>query len=120
MFCQAALMTEPRKLSFARRMRRAPAWTEDYAWQLLRDHRLGGLKFRRQVPLGPYVVDFACFRRRLVIELDGPFHDPVADAERDAWLKGQNFKVLRLKNEEFLSRRDEILDQILRIAGLIS
>ena len=113
-------MTEPRKLSIARRLRKSPAWTEDHAWRLLRDHRLGGLKFRRQVPLGPYIVDFACFRQRIVIELDGPFHDPVADAERDAWLKGENFKVLRFRNEEFLARRDEILEQILRIAGQIS
>ncbi len=113
-------MTDARKLSFARRMRKTPAWTEDYAWQLLRDHRLSGLKFRRQVPLGPYIVDFVCFRHRFVIELDGPFHDAAADAERDAWLKGQNFKVLRFRNEEFLARRDEILDQILRIAGVIS
>jgi very-short-patch-repair endonuclease len=100
-------------------MRKSPAWTEDHAWRLLRDRRLGAIKFRRQAPLGRYIVDFVCFRHRLVIELDGPFHDPAADAERDAWLTSQGFKVFRLKNEAFLAHRDEVLDRILKLAGLI-
>ena len=115
-------MTEERsrKLAFARRMRKAPAATEDYLWRLLRDRRLGGLKFRRQVPLGRYVADFVCFRHRLIIEADGPFHDPVKDAVRDAWLTGQGFKVMRFKNDYLLEHRDEILDQILRVTGTIT
>ena len=113
-------MTEPRTLSFARRMRKTPAWTEDYAWKLLRDRRLGGMKWRRQAPLGPYIVDFVCLRHRIVIELDGPFHEVAADAERDAWLRSQGFKVLRFTNGDFLARQEEILDQILRVARIIS
>ena len=115
-------MTEerPRKLAFARRMRKAPVATEDHVWRLLRDRRLGGMKFRRQVPLGRYVADFVCFRRRLIVEADGPFHDATADAQRDAWLTGQGFKVLRFRNDDLYVHRDEILDQILRVARIIA
>ena len=115
-------MTEAssKKLALARRMRKAPAATEDHLWRLLRDRRLGGLKFRRQVPIGRYIADFACFRHRLIIEADGPFHDPTSDAERDEWLTGQGFRVLRFKNDDLFARRDEILDQILRVSGTIS
>ena len=115
-------MTEERsrKLAFARRMRQSPVATEDHLWRLLRDRRLGGMKFRRQVPLGRYIADFVCFRHRLIIEADGPFHDPAQDAERDAWLKNQGFKVMRFKNDDLFAHRDEILDQILRAARIIS
>ena len=80
-------------------MRRAPTSTERLLWDLLRDRRLKGLKFRRQVPLGPYVADFLCLRHRLVIEADGPLHDVERDAVRDAWLMSQNFRVLRFSND---------------------
>lgn len=82
----------------AKAMRRAPAVHERRLWALLRDRRLEGLKFRRQMVIGPYVADFVCLRHRLIVEADGPFHDPVRDAERDAWLTGQNFRVLRFPN----------------------
>ena len=60
-----------RTLAHARRMRKAPAATEQYLWKLLRDRRLAALKFRRQVPIGRYVADFACLRHRLIVEADG-------------------------------------------------
>jgi very-short-patch-repair endonuclease len=82
----------------AKAMRRAPAVHERRLWALLRDRRLEGLKFRRQMVIGPYVADFVCLSHRLIVEADGPFHDPVRDAERDAWLAGQNFRVLRFPN----------------------
>jgi len=107
-----------RKLAFARRMRKSPVATEEHLWRLLRDRRLGGMKFRRQVPLGRYIADFVCFRHRLIIEADGPFHDAEADAERDAWLIDQGFKVMRFKNDALFARREEILDQILRAARI--
>ena len=112
--------TTSKKLAFARRMRKSPTATEDHMWRLLRDRRLGGLKFRRQVPLGRYIADFVCFRHRLIIEADGPFHDPAADAERDAWLADQGFRVLRFKNDDLFAHRDEILDRILRVTGTIT
>ena len=67
-------------------------------WELLRDRRLVGLKFRRQTPIGTYIVDFVCLEHRLIIEADGPFHGP-HDETRDAWLRGQDFRVLRFPND---------------------
>jgi very-short-patch-repair endonuclease len=84
----------------ARRMRREPTATERLLWKLLRDRRLEHLKFRRQTPIGPYIADFVCFERRLIVEADGPFHDPERDAARDAWLRGQSFRVLRFSNHQ--------------------
>ena len=82
-------------------------------WRLLRDRRLEGLKFRRQVRLGRYVVDFICLRHRLIVEADGPHHDPAADAERDAWLVSQNFRVLRFPNSMIEAGSHEVVMAIL-------
>jgi len=79
----------------------------------LRNRRLEGLKFRRQVPLGRYVVDFACLEHRLIVEADGPFHDPDHDAERDQWLASQGFRVLRFPNDRINGRDWEVADDIL-------
>jgi len=89
---------EGRLSGLARKMRRAPPVHERRLWTLLRDRRLEGLKFRRQMVIGLYVADFVCLRHRLIVEADGPFHDPVRDAGRDAWLAGQNLRVLRFPN----------------------
>jgi len=81
-------------------------------WEVLRGRRLEGLKFRRQVPIGPYVADFLCLRHRLVVEADGPLHDPERDAIRDAWLAGQGFRVLRFSNSEVMDR-DRVIERII-------
>jgi very-short-patch-repair endonuclease len=81
-------------------------------WKILRDRRLADLKFRRQVPLGRYIADFACFRHRLIVEADGPWHDPDEDRVRDAWLSGQGFKVLRFSNGQISARPHEIIAAI--------
>ena len=104
--------TTPRQ---ARALRRRQPATERFLWKLLRNRRLGDFKFRRQVLIGPYVVDFACFGRRLIVEADGPFHDPVADADRDAWLATQGFRILRFTNSE-IGARDRVLGRILEAA----
>ena len=76
----------------ARQMRREPTEAERRMWRLLRDRRLGGFKFRRQEQLGRYIVDFVCFERKLIVELDGSQHAESAyDAERDAWLRSRDF-----------------------------
>ena len=67
---------------------------EALLWQLLRGSP-AGIRFRRQYAIGPYVADFLCFSHRLIIELDGPFHDPDHDRKRDAWLRSKGFEVLR-------------------------
>ena len=97
----------------ARRLRRTPSATERVMWDRLRKRRLGGLKFRRQMPLGPYVLDFVCLRHRLVVEADGPFHDPLRDAERDAWITAKGFRVLRFSNAEIQGSPDLVADRIL-------
>jgi very-short-patch-repair endonuclease len=89
---------------------RAPA-TEKLIWDLVRDRRLSGLKFRRQVPVGPYVVDFFCARHRLIVEADGPFHDAEEDRARDAWLGAHGFKVIHLPNAEV---RERLIPEILK------
>ncbi len=92
--------------------------TERLLWKLLRHRRLEGLKFRRQVPIGRYVADFACFEHRLVIEADGPFHDPAKDAERDAWLRAQGFKTIRFKVAEIITRPENVLMAIIDATSL--
>ncbi|MFI4963961.1 MAG: endonuclease domain-containing protein [Caulobacterales bacterium] len=97
----------------ARTLRSNPTATERLLWSRLRQRRLGGLKFRRQVPMGPYVLDFLCLRHRLVVEADGPFHDPQRDASRDAWLNAKGFRVLRFSNEEIRGAPDLVAARIL-------
>jgi len=92
---------------------------ETKLWTRLRALKPRGWKFRRQVPLGPYIVDFACFRPKLVIEVDGgqQTYDrhQAKDRERDAWLEGQGFQVHRAWNHEVDGEMDAVLDAILRV-----
>jgi very-short-patch-repair endonuclease len=106
------MVERSRQFVFARRLRREAPATEQQLWRLLRDRRLDGLKFRRQLPIGRYVADFVCLRHRLIIEADGPHHDAARDAERDAWLKTQGFRVLRFQNAE-INDPDRVLGLIL-------
>jgi adenine-specific DNA-methyltransferase len=84
----------------ARKLRKNPTEAESALWKHIRYRRLKGHKFRRQAPIGPYIVDFVCFERGLIIELDGGQHsDQVAyDSERTQWLETQGFRVLRFWN----------------------
>ena len=100
-------------------MRRSPTDAEKKLWQLLRGRRLTALKFRRQVPLGRYIVDFVCFEYHLVVEADGSQHaESPRDLVRDAWLAGQGFKILRFWNHEILTTPLVIQETILARAGL--
>src|SRR3989338_8545860 len=89
----------------ARHLRSSQTPAEEALWQQLRLRQLAGHKFRRQQPLGPYIVDFACLEARLIVELDGGHHAARAeyDAERTAWLEAQDFRVLRFWNHEVLT-----------------
>ena len=93
----------PALLRLAREQRAIAVQAEAILWRNLRDHRCGGVKFRRQVPIGKFIIDFICFERRLIVEVDGPSHgqadQQTKDRDRDAWLRGQNFHVMRLPNE---------------------
>jgi len=95
-------------------MRHDPVLYERRLWKLLRDRRLEGLKFRRQVVIGRYIADFVCLRHRLIVEADGPTHDAsLHDAERDAFLREQNFRILRFPNADVENRRHEVVATIL-------
>ncbi|HKT17654.1 MAG TPA: endonuclease domain-containing protein [Stellaceae bacterium] len=99
----------------ARRLRRAMTDAERALWYLLRDRRLSGYKFRRQHPLGPFILDFACISHRLVIEADGGQHaESEADARRTHWLELRGWRVLRFWNNEILHNRDGVVETILR------
>ncbi|WP_411288335.1 endonuclease domain-containing protein [Phenylobacterium sp.] len=101
----------------ARTLRRNAPSTERFLWKLLRDRRLGDLKFRRQVPIGPYVADFMCPRHRLIIEADVPFHDVERDAVRDAALAKLGFRVLRFTNSEINAADHRVMNRILAAVG---
>ena len=99
--------------SRARTMRRAPTDSELRLWRLLRDRRLSGFKFRRQVPVGPYIVDFLCVGAKLIVEADGSQHaESLRDNIRDAYLASQGWKVLRFWNNEALQNREGVLETI--------
>jgi len=100
----------------ARSLRQAATETEKRLWSALRDRRLGGLKFRRQQSVGPYVVDFICFDRRLIVEADGGQHTAEIDAPRTAYLERQGFRVIRFWNTDILSNLDVVLETILAAA----
>ncbi|SFS45384.1 endonuclease domain-containing protein [Brevundimonas viscosa] len=98
----------------ARRLRKAPTKVEAILWRHLRQRQVAGLRFRRQVPIGPYVMDFACFSQRLVVEVDGGVHDlrTFDDSQRDDWLAGQGFRVLRFTNGQVEKRPHEVIAAI--------
>jgi very-short-patch-repair endonuclease len=82
-------------------------------WTLLRSRRLENYRFRRQVPLGPYIADFVCHGRRLIIELDGSQHfDDPADVRRDAELKRRGYRILRIWNNELTTNEPGVLEGI--------
>ncbi len=98
----------------ARSLRKNMTEAERHLWRNLRMLQLGGHKFRRQFPLGPYIVDFVCLSARLIVEVDGGQHlNNAQDQIRDAWLANQGFRVLRFWNNDVLARTDSVLDAIL-------
>ncbi|MCM8614225.1 DUF559 domain-containing protein [Accumulibacter sp.] len=103
-------------IAFARQLRATQTDAEDLIWSLLRNRRLADAKFRRQHPLGPYVVDFYCHEKRLAIELDGGQHSEEAakahDARRDDYLAGHGIRVLRFWNNQVLAETESVQEVI--------
>ena len=103
-------------LERTREMRQKPTPAEDFAWELFRDRRFLGLKFRRQHQIGNYIVDFYCHEKRLVVELDGPVHDSnerrTMDKNRDAFLDSLGLTVVRIRNKRLLLHTREALNEI--------
>ena len=100
--------------AFARNLRRLAIPSEVLLWRELRDRRLAGAKFRRQVPLGSYTADFACLGARLVIEIDGAAHRgrEEYDARRAAEIEATGFALLRFSNADVEERLPWVLDRI--------
>ena len=103
----------------ARAMRKAPTEAERALWRILRSRRLAAMKWRRQVPLGPFIADFVSFEHRLIVECDGAQHaENPRDAARDAWLRAQGFAVQRFWNHEILQQATSVTETILARCGL--
>jgi len=101
-------------LAQAKKLRSDMTDAERRLWYLLRGHRFGGFKFKRQVPVGPYIVDFACLGRGLVVEVDGGQHaESAKDRIRDAWLNNQGLCVLRFWNHDVLGNTAGVLETIM-------
>jgi very-short-patch-repair endonuclease len=105
----------------ARELRRAMTDAEMRLWFRLRPLRREGLAFRRQSPVGRYILDFECRRAKLGIELDGSQHangeQAVHDAERTAWFEMRGYRILRYWNVDILHETDYVVDEIIRIAA---
>ena len=101
----------------AKSMRSEMTDAERVLWSQLRAHRLNGLSFRRQVPVGSFIVDFVCHERRLIIELDGGQHASDREARHDqmrqAWLNTKGYRVLRFWNSDVLRHRESVLETII-------
>jgi very-short-patch-repair endonuclease len=98
---------------FAKAMRHEPTEPEAKLWWLLRDRRLANFKFRRQLPMGIYIVDFVCLTAKLIIEADGSQHaESPVDETRDAYLRAQGFRILRIWNNDILARPDMVLEAV--------
>ncbi|MEO5325480.1 DUF559 domain-containing protein [Mesorhizobium sp. CC13] len=100
----------------AKAMRHVMTEAELNLWNELRAHRLMGLGFRRQVPIGPYIVDFACSSHRLIVEVDGSQHAQAEQAERDSvrtgYLQASGWTILRFWNDDVLRDIDNVCGHI--------
>jgi very-short-patch-repair endonuclease len=100
-------------VSRARQLRRTMTDAERKLWFAVRDRRFEHVKFRRQVPVGPYIADFLCHAHRLVVEVDGGQHGSACDAARDQWFVRNGFRVLRFWNNDVLTNTAGVLAAII-------
>jgi very-short-patch-repair endonuclease len=108
--------------SNARALRKNSTDAERILWSELRDHRLNGASFRRQVPIATYIADFVCHAAKLVIELDGGQHfsdaQEATDARRSAIIEAKSFRVLRFSNHDVMTNRVGVLETIAAAIGV--
>lgn len=107
-------LTPQKSLARAKTMRREPTDAERVVWAALRARRIAPFKFRRQQTIGPFIVDFVCIERRLVIELDGGQHATAEgyDAARTRYLESRGYSVLRFWNNDVLANTEGVLTEI--------
>ena len=99
----------------AKELRRNQTDAERTLWTHLRNRRLDGYKFRRQRPLGRYIIDLICLEEKLIVEADGGQHSwqQLYDSERDEWLESQGYRVLRFWNNQVLNDTEAVGETIL-------
>jgi very-short-patch-repair endonuclease len=104
-------------LKHARSMRRTPTASENKLWLALRNRRLNGLKFSRQVPIGSFIADFVCRERMLIIEVDGATHGDAHEVKRDEtrseFLKSQGYRIHRVWSRDVYENLDGVRESIL-------
>jgi len=104
-----------RQLTMVRHLRRDMTAAETMLWRSLRNRGLGW-KFRRQVPIGPYIADFVCIATKVIVELDGPPHEKpeqqLHDLRRDAWLRANGWHILRVPNDIVIGGGNIVLEKI--------
>jgi very-short-patch-repair endonuclease len=107
---------EPKTIPRARALRKRLTDAERILWSRLRCHHAGGLHFRKQHPLGPYIADFVCLKARLVVEVDGVTHSTAEeiahDRRRDAFLESRGWRILRVQNDDVYKDLYRVLDAI--------
>lgn len=115
------MQARPRTLKFAKHLRRNLSLPEGLLWELLKGRRTTGLKFRRQHPIGSYVLDFFCAERRLAVEVDGQHHTYEAQMEhdraRDAWLLERGIRMFRIPADYVLKNAEAVAELIVLEAG---
>ncbi|MFH0770260.1 MAG: endonuclease domain-containing protein [Candidatus Peregrinibacteria bacterium] len=106
------------KVHFARRLRKDETKGERILWSILRARRFHAYKFRRQVPLGPFIADFLCVGKKLIVEIDGETHDAASaqarDRRRDAYFRARGFRTLRFSNSLTIEDTSAVLTVIER------
>ena len=111
-----AMKKESKQTAFARKLRREQTDAEKALWLRLKNRQLEGVKFRRQQPVGPYIVDLMSFGGKLIIELDGGQHNEEEiksrDEERVSWLEERGYRVLRFWNNDVLTNTEGVLEKI--------
>jgi very-short-patch-repair endonuclease len=115
-------MDKPHLVNAARRLRREETDAEKILWTCLRRKQLRSTKFRRQEPIGNYVVDFVSFEKKLIIELDGASHASVENKDNDVvrtmWLESEGFQIIRFWNSEVTSNIDSVMMKIKKSISL--
>ena len=98
----------------ARELRHQSTDAERKLWSVLRNRQLDGYKFRRQVPIGNYTVDFVCFAKKVIVEVDGEQHQARAEyhEQRTRWLESRGFRVVRFWNNQVLNETDGLCEAI--------
>jgi very-short-patch-repair endonuclease len=111
------IMRDQANLKAARSLRQTETLPEKKLWEALRNRNCGGFKFVRQAPIGPYIADFACRDKKLIVELDGWTHstpeEMAHDERRTVFLKTEGYRVIRFTNEAAMQGMDGLLTLIL-------